>query len=210
VQLRIMRTSLADTKAAAIAATASAKASRESVDIAKVSMIASDRAYVHHAGIRHISHPLPDGSIFWRLRPLWRNSGNTPTRGLRVLIHYELRDDPLPDDHIFEFPWSVPAPPALLYPGGLIGSTTMDILGSDLADVAIGNKHLYVFGKATYRSVFVEPDEHVTRFCVKAENITGDPNKPWDEKLPFAIDFIMFSRYNCADDDCDSLPVASS
>jgi hypothetical protein len=44
------------TKAAAIAAKNSADSARESAAISRLSMIASDRAYVHQNGFKHISH----------------------------------------------------------------------------------------------------------------------------------------------------------
>ncbi|MFM0567054.1 hypothetical protein PQQ88_01740 [Paraburkholderia caledonica] len=205
VQLRLMRASLADTKAAAIAATLGAKASQQSADTAKISMIASERAYVHFAGLRYISHThLADGRIFWRLRPHWRNSGNTPTRGLRVYVRYEFRDEILPTDYPFALDVQPNEQPSTisLEPSGTIGSGTHDLWGTDLADVAKGIKHLYVWGVATYRSVFDESGEHVTKFCVKAENITGDPTAFWNPDLPFGIDFVGVSHHNCADEDC--------
>jgi hypothetical protein len=72
VQLRYMRVGTKDTGIAAGAAQTSA-------DIARLSMVAGDRAYVHHNGCRWISHRNSrDGHIFWRIRPRWINSGNMP------------------------------------------------------------------------------------------------------------------------------------
>ena len=105
-------------------------------------------------------------------------------------VCYEFRDEILPDDYPFapeiqpnEQPGTIS-----LEPGGLIGSGTHNLWGTDLADVAKGLKHLYVWGVATYRSVFDESGEYVTKFCVKAENISGDPITVWNPDLPFAID----------------------
>jgi hypothetical protein len=95
VQLRYMRVGTKDTGIAAGAAQTSA-------DIARMSMVASDRAYVHHNGCRWISHRnTRDGHIFWRIRPRWINSGNTPTRRLDVRIQYELLDQLLDNKYAF-------------------------------------------------------------------------------------------------------------
>lgn len=60
-----------------------AKAARDSADIAELSMVAGERAYVHFSGCRWISHgDIHDGHIFWSIRARWINAGNTPTRGL--------------------------------------------------------------------------------------------------------------------------------
>jgi hypothetical protein len=207
VQLRLMRASLADTKAAANAAMLQAKSSQESAETARTSMIASERAYVHFAGLRYISHTyLGDGHVFWRLRPHWRNSGNTPTRGLQVYVHYELLDAALPADYPFAVAISPDetSPAISLPPSGEIVSGTSDIRGTDLAEVAKGAKHLYVWGIAKYQSVFDESDVHVTKFCVMAGNLTGDPTAPWNPKSPFNIDFAAHNRHNCADEDCNT------
>lgn len=72
VQLQYIRESLNDAKIAAEAARDGAIAAREHADTTKLSMIASDRAYVHQNGFRWISHPHSEsGRIFWRIRPMW-------------------------------------------------------------------------------------------------------------------------------------------
>lgn len=70
VQLVFIRKSLDDAKVAANAARDGARAAQDSADIAKLSMIAGDRAYVHFNGCRWISHRVDENSkVFWRLRP---------------------------------------------------------------------------------------------------------------------------------------------
>ena len=224
-QLRLIRDSLDDAKIAAEAARDGALTAKESADIAKLSMVSGDRAYVHFAGCRWISHlkdknavaekmdqPLRcrwvsdrvdrKAQIFWRVRPIWINSGNTPTRKLHVYVHYELLDAPLDADYQFiptrDEPW-----PAMIAPKGQIEGASRDFFGDDLVAVKEGRKHLYVWGIARYQDVFPDTVVRVTKFCVVATNLTGDPTKPWDEKFPFHIAFVIFNRHNCADEDCD-------
>jgi hypothetical protein len=69
-QLRLMREGLDDAKTAASAARNGALAARDSADVAKLTMVARDRAYVHHDGFRYISHSIGDSDkYFWRVRP---------------------------------------------------------------------------------------------------------------------------------------------
>lgn len=204
VQLVFIRKSLDDAKVAANAARDGARAAQDSADIAKLSMIAGDRAYVHFNGCRWISHRVDENSkVFWRLRPLWINSGNTPTRKLHVYVHYELIDNLLAADYQFA-PTTDDRRLATIAPKGLIESAPHDFFGDDLLAVKEGRKHLYVWGIAKYRDVFPNTAEHITKFCVEAPRITGDPLEPWDERANiFDIAFMSIDRHNCADEDCD-------
>jgi hypothetical protein len=203
-QLTLIRESLVDAEVAAEAATKGAKATMESVNIAKLSMVSGDRAYVYFNGCRWISHRENDtGPVFWRLRPLWINSGNTPTRKLRIYAHYELLDAPLRANYQF-IPCEDVCRPAMMSPKGQVESGSRDFYGDDLLAVKEGRKFLYVWGIARYRDVFPDTSQHVTKFCVFATNVSGNPLEPWDEKAnPFDISFATFDRHNCADEDCE-------
>jgi len=181
-----------------------AQAALDHVRISELSMIAGDRAYVHHGGFKWISHQRPPDTVprlFWRIRPLWINTGNTPTRKLRVCVKYELRDSPLPTD-TFQFTVDDMAD-GLLSPKGEVESNSFDIFGEDLAAVASGTKHFYAWGVARYRDVFPNTPERVTKFCCRANLITGDPHVGFDARAnPFHISFVMDGPHNCADEDC--------
>jgi hypothetical protein len=211
-QLWLIRESLNDTKVAADAAKESAEAAkegakvgRESADTAKLAMVASNRAYVHFNGCRWISHRQDeDSAVFWRIRPRWVNSGNTPPRNLHFYVHYELLDAPLAPGYSFTQD-DLPKRRALLPPKGEIESESRDFSGTDLAAVKTGTKFLYVWGTAKYRDIFPSTPEHITKFCVFARSITGDPTMPWNATTNIMdIAFATYERHNCADDDCDT------
>jgi len=203
-QLLMIKESLADTKAAAEAATVGAAATRDSANTAKLSMVDSERAYVHFDGCRWVSHPhTNDGHIFWRIRTKWINSGDTPTRGLRMYAHFDLRDNELSLDYAFTQDQTKKPIPITLRPHGTLESGGWDINGTDLVAISKREKHLYIWGRAVYRDVFPGTDEHITKFCVVATNLTGDPLKAWhDTDNPFDIAFALYSKHNCADEDC--------
>jgi len=179
--------------------------SRRAGDIARDAMVASNRAYVHHHGCRWISHThVADGHVFWRIRPQWINSGNTPTRKLNVYVRYEFRDDPLPENFAFATEQDANPMPATIAPKGVIESAPFDIDGSDLVAVRNGVKHFYVWGIARYNDVFTGNPQYITKFCVVASNITGDPLQPWhDTTNPVGIMFLTHGSHNCADEDCE-------
>lgn len=196
-QLWLMRASLQDAKT-------SSDAAKSSADTAKLAMIVGSRAYVHHSGMRWISHKnAVDGRIFWRLRPSWINQGATPTRSLHVFIHYEFRDNPLPEDYQFNIPDDIESIPTTIAPKSKIESAYFDIFGEDLAAVSKQKKYLYIWGVAKYRDVFPGTDEYITKFCIQAAAVMGDPLKSWEEKdNPVDITFSTHPRHNCVDDEC--------
>lgn len=73
--------------------------------------------------------------------------------------------------------------------------------GDDFNEIKIGKKHLYVWGIALYKSMFEEAGEHITKFCVKATNITGDPTLPYSDGI-LGMDFNFTPIHNCSDEDC--------
>ncbi len=182
------------------------EAAQQQVRISELAMIANNRAYVHHAGIAYTSHLQKggpsDGKYMWRLRPTWTNTGNTPTRKLRVYAGYEFRTSPLPED--FSFTVKGPLILTLLASKGKIESTHCDIFGEPLADVRDGKKYLYVWGVARYFDVYPHTPEHVTKFCSVAIAVTGDPLLGYDPSAnPVEIRFETYQKHNCADEDCD-------
>jgi hypothetical protein len=205
VQLLFIRESLDDAKIAAGAAKDGAKAAQDSAYIAKLSMVAGDRAYVHFNGCRWVSHSdINDGHIFWRIRPMWINSGNTPTRQLRIYVHYEFRDDELPSDYAFIPDSTITVVPTTIAPKSVVESGHRDFHGKNLVAVSEGKKHLYIWGIARYRDVFPDTIEHITKFCVEARTVTGNPLESWTAQLnPVEVMFASYVRHNCADEDCE-------
>lgn len=193
-----------DAKKSIIAAESAAEGSQRAAATAKLSMEASGRAYIHFAGCRWISHTdTTDGSIFWSIRPQWTNSGGTPTRRANIYVHYELLDTELSADYPFTPDPKIISTPTLIAPTSGITSGLRNIEGEDLVAIREGRKHFYIWGVVRYRDVFPETSAHVTKFCVYAASITGDPLAGYDAKAnPVEIIFAHYRRHNCADEDC--------
>jgi hypothetical protein len=60
---------------------------RRTADIARDAMVAGERAFVFAMNVRAYYEHDPDPASthwVWRLRPVWKNSGDTPTRRMRM------------------------------------------------------------------------------------------------------------------------------
>jgi hypothetical protein len=180
-----------------------ARAAKDSAEIARLTMIVRDRAYVYHHDVLWLSHLSErTGHYFWGIRPRWINSGNTPTRNLGVRIFYELRDAPLPEN--FEFSSERGDIPIIIAPHAIVASQFYAISPEDLILIQHRKKFFYIYGTAAYRDIFPGTPERVTKFCVRAIDVTGDPHKAWDQETnPLEIIFRFYHRHNCADDGCD-------
>jgi hypothetical protein len=66
-------------------------------------------------------------------------------------------------------------------------------------------KYLYAWGIAQYQDVFPNTEEYITKFCVFARDVTGDPLTAYNDKTtPLHIVFGNYHKNNCADHDCNN------
>jgi len=124
---------------------------------------------------------LPDGmKIYcWRIRPEWENTGDTPTRGLRIYTDGILTTELLPDNHdirtaIVPEGTGLSPPHSKMQGGPFPRFGTPSLTPDELIKVREGNAFLYIWGWAKYRDVFRGTPEHITRFCFRI-NVLGDP-----------------------------------
>jgi hypothetical protein len=128
--------------------------------LTKEALIADKQAFVFASGIFGFWEPnKATGNYDWRIRPIWQNAGDTPTRKMRLYVDCELRNAPLPSGFSFT---QITTPPGT----GLLGpkSTSMGgaaplapraaITPQDILDVQNGTKFLYLWGWAKYFDVF--------------------------------------------------------
>lgn len=170
------------------------------------------RAFVFASGLNEFPETGPNhGEVYWRLRPVWTNSGATPTRGMKLFTDCEIRLSPLPSGFNFDRP-AHPAGSGLLGPnysnmGGAAPIPQQPAISpNDLVDVQRGVKFIYVWGWVRYRDVFPGTEEHITRFCWSVSTIGNPlncvagarPNHP--RRLTFT--FTHHNEGNCADEEC--------
>lgn len=178
--------------------------------LTKEALIADKRAFVfakNLGGFWEIDPPT--GTYGWRFRPLWENSGETPT--FRMVMHTscELRNAPLPAD-FRDFDQSddktgsaLMGPKSSSYGGLAPVNPVGPISAQDLLDVQNGRKYLYLWGWARYNDVFPGTQQHLTRFAW-AITILGDPFAYDPTRTDNSLSFghIYLQTGNCADDEC--------
>jgi hypothetical protein len=189
---------------------ASIAASEKSADIARHAMIAGQRAFVFPVLLvpEWLIGDQP-GHFNWQFRPMWRNSGDTPTKNMKMHSRYELRDTLLPDDFDFDYPTTdvgiALIPPKTEYAGGMAPAAPATITPSDIAAVQRGTKYMFFWGWAKYFDVFPETPARITRFCWQILPM-GDPFafRPGAPQTHQSLRFpyVYNRKGNCADDEC--------
>ena len=126
----------------------------------------------------------------------WENSGDTPTKNLRMKINRRVNPDPLPDD--FDFPdYYIGDIHTLMGPKSTINSVPLEISTEEMRAVREGEAHLYVWGWAEYDDVFPGTKRHRTEFCQKWW-VGGD----LINASKFSAGFTWYHQHNGADTEC--------
>src|SRR5258706_2809649 len=175
-------------------------AANRSADIAEASLVKLQRAFVFPREFFvkwHWHIDREPRAYFSRIRPIYENSGGTPTVDLVTNINCGLLDEPLPEN--FDFSVAPENFAALIGPKGQIMGGSLEIQASELIEIREGRKHFYIWGLLRYNDVFENSPEHVTTFCREVVGITGNPFDPTEPENPVNLFFAMTDRYNAAD-----------
>lgn len=159
-------------------------AAKDSGDVARASLVSTQRAYIRVANFPWIWRSDTDrlGKFFYDITPILENGGNTQTVEMKININSVLRDAVLPED--FDFPFVSMAAFTLVGAHQSIGASRTFILDDDLLAVQRKEKFFYIWGVATYRDVFPGTPERVTQFCTQIHRVMGDPLDPRDINNP--------------------------
>jgi hypothetical protein len=179
--------------------------------LTRQAVMAGKRAFVFPTGVVALPESnAQTGSFHWRLVPAWENSGETPTRNLRIYADCILTNVPLPES--FSFTQIDPEEPpamAMLGPkatskGGIAPHAAAPALTpQDILDIQSGQRFLYLWGWARYFDLLPNTPERITRFCWQ---IIADGNpltfNPLMDPQGLRWSNIHQRRGNCADDEC--------
>lgn len=183
---------------------------KRSIEIAERALVAGERAFIFAQGIFGQYEDHGGGMYHWRFRPTWENSGDTPTRGLRIYVTSALFDAPPAPGFLIERATDAAGtgllPPKSRTLGGVTPTPPMPAYTpQDLVDVQEGRKFLLMWGWARYFDVFPNTPERVTRFCW-AVIPAGNPFNPGPiEKgalIGLKFDNLHHHEGNCSDDEC--------
>lgn len=188
------------------------KESRRAGDIARDAMIAGERAFVFATNVQPFWERGQTADAYnWRFRPVWQNSGDTPTRNMKMHVECALRDAGLPLGFNFDYPTAeigtALIPPKIITRGGIAPQIPRaPISPQDILDVQQGRKILYLWGWARYFDVFPNTPQHITRFCWVILPI-GDPLSYVPGQLvngqeTLTFNWILHFEGNCADEEC--------
>lgn len=178
------------------------EAAQAAVSVTRDLGLAEHRPYVDANFGGCISHwdRTRDDKIFWKIRLILSNSGNTPTFGLRVRSCWRIVDA---GDDLSMMPQEVPTHAAYLRGHKSFAPLTISIDGDILSKVQDGQKNLFVFVEAKYGTFLKKDESYVSRCGFKATSITGDPSVYWDETNPVSIDWQHVPTYFCYDQECE-------
>jgi hypothetical protein len=153
-------------------------ATSRQAELTREAFIADKRAFVFASGISPFYEPDPATSHFnWRIAPTWQNSGDTPTRALRIYTDCVFSNAPIPPT--FDFNYVDPnSRPGM---GNMLGPKMVSIGGQaphlphqtaltpqDILDIQNGRKFFYLWGWARYFDTLPGTREHSAesrRFC---------------------------------------------
>jgi hypothetical protein len=148
----------------------------------------------------------------WRLRPMWRNSGDTAAVDVMVHAECEIRNTALPVGHRFNYSITN-EPKGFLGPGventGGIAPTASQaaITPQDILDSQAGRKFIYLWGWTRYSDVFPDTRRHITKFCwiimTQGDPLTYVPNTagPVGTAGTLAFTYAQHPEGNSAEDE---------
>lgn len=180
-------------------------ASRQ-VRLSRQALVQTDRAfvYVSEGILGAVVNVKSDRVESWSTGVRWKNSGNTPTKYLRLFIRLSVQAQPLADD--FDFPVAeVPDVHVMIAPDGTIDSAVLPLTLEQMDGVLAGTQYLYVWGWAEYDDVFVGTPRHRTEFCYRW-TVGGNVRDP--KKV--ATRYNIHAQHNGADEECQFPLVTAS
>jgi hypothetical protein len=145
----------------------------------------------------------PDGKL-WNFRPIFVNSGETPTRRLiNGLEAITLLKEPTVEEFFNGGGYQEPEKKissGIIGPKLKVNGGNISIEKEEIFLAYTGIHFLYIFGFAEYNDVFVGTQRHRTEFCfrilVSKHPVTADMNCRYE----------FFGPYNGQDEDCHKKP----
>jgi hypothetical protein len=151
---------------------------KRQTELIEESLVADKRAFVCADGLLFIFEPVEGSGLYnFRLRPRYKNTGNTPTKNLRSHVECDIRNAMLPKGHVFtDQNTEVGAgivPPLGEVTGGSAPQNT-PITSQDIVEAQAFRRFIYLWGWIKYYDVFPKTPEHTTRFCWLIQ-VVGNP-----------------------------------
>lgn len=150
--------------------------------------IIQSRAYVHHDGIKYISHRNGDGRIFWRLFVQWINVGDTPAKNVNLSVQFGLLsslNNPLGTNAQTRAEKGL-----VIRSQGMLSTGHYDLWPEEIYAFIEGDDPFTIVGHLTYDDVFTGTKMHETTFRNFLTGYSGDIDSYFDaQENPVLIAF---------------------
>jgi len=152
----------------------------EQADFAREAHILDKRAAIFAVTFAQSWYPVDPatGLYNWSLRPVWRNTGDTPTKDLTLHVECEIRDATLPLGYPFAYQEADVGTgtlgPKMDMFGGPAPRYPTVLTPEDILQAQQGRRFIYLWGWAKYHDIFPNTPRHITHFCWLITS-TGDP-----------------------------------
>jgi hypothetical protein len=194
-----------DMQASVAVARDAARASRDQVELSRNAMVTTERAFIFCERIESRWNAKKDTEEItdWIFIPIWKNSGNTPTKSATSCINtwVGVNAGKLPAE--FDFPDYGEPGRTMIGPGATMHGSSLSIPIETMQKIRVGEVHAYIWGWFDYSDIFDNTPRHRAEFCMEIE-VHGNPIY---KEGGFA--YRMHERFNGFDDDCYRRPQQS-
>jgi hypothetical protein len=192
-----------DMQASISVAQSASNAAQDQVSLSREALIMTERAFVFCERIEHFWRAKKETKeiIEWIFFPVWKNSGNTPTKHGMGCVNTWLAVDAGDLPHDFTFPDYGSAERIMIGPNLQRNGLQLSIPIETMHKIREGTAHAYMWGWAEYNTIFTtDTIRHRSEFCVEIQ-VTGNPIY---KEGGFA--FRAHGPFNGFDDECYRKP----
>lgn len=176
---------------------------KKQVTAVRNAMVSTERAFVFCERIHShwMAKKETEEITEWVFTPIWRNSGNTPTKAAVSTVNtwVGVNAGNLPAG--FDFPdYSEKLGRTMIGPGAEMHGTSLPIPIATLQKMRAGEAHAYIWGWFDYNDVFEKTPRHRSEFCMEIE-VSGNPI--YKEG---GFKYRVHGSFNGVEDDCYRRP----
>ena len=171
-----------------------AKAALKSANVAERALIATERAFVFVVDfdLDFAFHPGSGQISKLRIRPIWKNSGSTATRDMKIRVNWTSYPWLGTPENIGDFR-VVPFTRMFLGPQAREWSEGIEIPPNLATEAAQGISAIYIWGRVDYRDIFDDTPPRFTQWCNRLSLTRNGPE--------ILHEFVSFGPYNQSDED---------
>jgi hypothetical protein len=192
---------------AAKAAEDAANAANSQVMLSREALITTERAFVYCERIdaqwqvNKQTDKQSETVVQWTFTPIWKNSGNTPTRRAKNCIGqwFAINAGDIPNNFDFSV-YNGIGVNSMIGPSAIMHGNSMELSTETLQLIRANSAHAYIWGWFDYDDIFKDTTRHRAEFCLEIQ-VVGNPI--YKEG---GFRYRMHGDFNGFDDDCFCKP----